>query len=163
MFTADEATDLVDAVYASVKFTLHTPWVGVVGLDGTTTLATTAKGTSTSYRELYEVEQKKLGAVLPRPIWQKVRKDLEASSEADFDEKYAAATKAVLDAKAALDAATKTPPKALAERVATRIEALDKAGRARLEAASQLKDAKAREAAVAKAKADFAGLPFLAA
>jgi len=163
MFTADEATDLVDTVYATVKFTLHTPWVGVVAVDGKTTLSISEKGTSKSYREQFEAEQKKVGAILPRPVWRKVRTLLDASSEADFDEKYAEATKAALEARATLAAAAKSPPKALAERVDARVEALDKAGRERLEQANGLQDGKARDEAVARVRADFAGLPFLAA
>jgi hypothetical protein len=159
MFSKSEADDLVNELDGKVKFPTHTPWVGVIALDGTTVLATAARGTSKQYRELYEAEQKKLGVAVPRSVWQRVRKLLDTSASADLDEKYAEAIKAVLDAKATV----KDAPKALAEKIASRLEALDDIGRTRLEDAGRLRDLKARDAAIAKVKSEFAGLPFLAA
>ena len=158
MFTAAEAAELAADVDRHVKFPTHTPWVGVLATDGVTVLATAAKGTSKSYRALYDAERKKLPPPLARDAWLAARRSLEASAEAEFDERYAEATKAYLAARAKVPA----PTPALAERLDARLAALETAGKAALARAEASKDGEARSAAVAKVRADFAGLPFLA-
>lgn len=158
MFTADEAEELAADVDRHVKFPTHTPWVGVLATDGVTVLATAAKGTSKSYRALYDAERKKLPPPLARDAWLAARRSLEASAEAEFDERFADATKAYLAARAKVPA----PTPALAERLDARLAALETAGKAALARAEGAKDGEARSAAVAKVRADFAGLPFLA-
>ena len=154
MFTANEAEALVNEVNAGVKFPTHTPWVGVISPDGSTVLASGAKGTSKQYRELYEAEQKKLGAPVPRDAWKKAVAALEASGNAEFDGAWKKAVETGLAAKAAVP----TPPPPLAERITTRLDALEKAGRARIAEAKALKDPAARAKALAEVRAAFAGL-----
>ncbi|MFO0932637.1 MAG: hypothetical protein U1E39_07995 [Planctomycetota bacterium] len=158
MFTAAEAEELAADVDRHVTFPTHTPWVGVLAPDGVTVLASGAKGTSKSYRAMYDAERKKLPPPLARDAWLAARKALDASAEAEFDERYAEATKAYLAARAKVPA----PTPALAERLDARLAALETAGKAALARAEATKDGEARSAAVAKARADFAGLPFLA-
>lgn len=155
MFTPDEAKELAEDVDRHVKFPMHTPWVGVLAADGATVLASGTKGTSATYRALYDAERRKLGPALPRATWLEVVRRLDASAEAELDERFAAA---VDDAVAARDLAPKPSP-ALAERLEARLEALRGAARAALERAERVVDREARAAAVAKARADFARLP----
>lgn len=157
MFTANEAEALVNELNSGIKFPMHTPWVGVISPDGSTVLAEGAKGTAKQYREMFDEQQKKLGPVVPRSAWKKAVAAIEASSSQEFDEEWAKAVASALAAKAAV----KDPPKPLAERIATRIDSLEKAGKARLAAAEKLADAAAREKAVAQVRADFKGMPFL--
>ncbi len=158
MFTAAEAEELAADVDRHVKFPTHTPWVGVLAPDAVTVLASGGKGTSKSYRAMYDAERKKLPPPLARDAWLAARKSLDASAEAEFDERYAEATKAYLAARAKVPA----PTPALAERLDARLAALETAGKAALARAEGAKDGEARSAAVAKVRADFAGLPFLA-
>lgn len=158
MFTAAEAEELAADVDRHVKFPTHTPWVGVLAPDGVTVLASGGKGTSKSYRAMYDAERKKLPPPLARDAWLAARRSLEASAEAAFDERWADATKAYLAARAKVPA----PTPAFAERLDARLASLETAGKDALARAEGAKDGEARSAAVAKVRADFAGLPFLA-
>ncbi len=153
--TRAEAETFVNEVDKAVKFPTKTPWAGVISPDGTTILAEIKTGQAKDFRALYDAQQKKLGAQLPRATWSAIRKDLAASSDAEFDEKWA---EAVRHAVAARDAA-KDAPKPLAERVATRIEALEREGAKRLEAATALTDPVARARAIEAVHVAFEGLP----
>ncbi len=156
MLTPNEAEALVNEVNAAVTFPTSTPWSGVISpVDGKTVLAEMKKGTSKEFRALYEAEQKKLGPVLARPVWQKVVADLSASTEAEFDEKFAEAVKRALEAKALV----KEPTKALGERMQARLDGLERLGREKLEAAQKEKDAAKRAKALSSIAADFKGLP----
>ena len=153
--TRAEAETFVNEVDKAVKFPTKTPWAGVVSPDGTTVLAELKTGSSKDFRALYDAQQKKLGPQVPRAVWSAVRKDLTGSSEAEFDERWA---EAVTHALAARDA-VKDAPKPLAERIATRIEALDKEGTKRVVAAEALPDAGARRKALEAVQTAFKGLP----
>ena len=154
--TPNEAEAVVNEVNAALKFPTSTPWSGVISpLDGKTVLAEMKKGTAKEFRALYEAEQKKLGATLPRDVWKKTVAALAASLEAEFDDKLADAVKLALEAKGLV----KDPPKPLAERLETRISALEKAGRSRLDAALQAKDTASRAKALDRVATDFKGLP----
>lgn len=152
--TRAEAETFVNEVDRSVKFPTKTPWAGVIAPDGTTVLAEIRTGTAKDFRALYDAEQKKLGPQLPRARWQAIRKELAASSDAEFDERWA---EAVAHAIAARDAG-KDAPRPLAERIETRVEALEKEGTRRLEAARGLADAAARAKACEGVAATFRGL-----
>lgn len=158
MFTAAEAEELAADVDRHVKFPTHTPWVGVLAPDAVTVLASGGKGTPKSYRAMYEAERRKLPPPLPRDAWLAARRALETSAEAELDERFAVATKAWLEARAKVPA----PTPAFAERIDARLASLEAAGKAALARAEATKDGEARTAAVAKVRADFAGLPFLA-
>lgn len=153
--TRAEAETFVNEVDKSVKFPTKTPWAGIVSPDGSTVLAELRTGSSKDFRALYDAQQKKLGPQLPRPVWSAIRKDLSASSDAEFDERWA---EAVTHAIAARDAG-KDAPRPLAERIATRLEALDKEGMKRLTAAEALSDGSARRKALDEVAATFRGLP----
>lgn len=155
MFTASEAERLAADVDVHVTFPMHTPWVGVLALDGKTVLAQGTKGTPKEYRALYDAEQKKLGSPVPRPVWEAVRAALARSADADFEERWPEAVKAALAARDAVEA----PPATLAERITARLASLEQARARALAAAAALRDDKARAAAQEKARADFAGLP----
>lgn len=154
MFTPAEAEALVSEVNAGVLFPTKTPWAGVLSPDGKKTLAEEpGKKGPKEFRAIFEEQQKTLGASLDRATWTKVRAALEASSNAEFDEKWPEATKAALEAKAL----AKDPPRPLAERVATRVDSLAKIAKEKIAEAEAAKDA----AALARLKAAFAGLPGL--
>jgi len=159
MLTPSEAEALVNEVNAAVMFPTSTPWSGVISpLDGKTVLGELTKGTSKEFRALYEAEQVKLGPTLARPLWRKVVASLSASTEAEFDEKFAEAVKFALEAKALV----KEPTKALGERMQARLDGLERIGRERLEVARGEKDAAKRAKALAALAADFKGLPVAA-
>jgi hypothetical protein len=154
MFTMAEAEAIVNEVNSAVLFPTKTPWAGVIAPDGKKILAEEpGKKGPKEFRALYEEQQKALGPTLDRPTWSKIRAALEASSSAEFDEKWAEATKAALEARSL----AKDPPKPLAERVATRVESLAKIAKDRIAEAEKAKDA----ASVARLRAAFGGLPGL--
>ncbi len=153
--TRAEAEAFVNDVDKAVKFPTKTPWAGVIAPDGTTILAEIKTGQAKDFRALYDAQQKKLGAQLPRATWQTIRKELAASSDAEFDETWA---EAVAHAVAARDAG-KDAPKPLAERIATRVEAVEKEGTKRLGAARALGDPAARTKAYEAIATTFRGLP----
>ena len=153
--TRAEAETFVNDVDKAVKFPTKTPWAGVIAPDGTTILAEIKTGQAKDFRALYDAQQKKLGAQLPRATWRAIRKDLAASFDAEFDDKWA---EAVTHAIAARDAG-KDAPKPLAERIATRVEAVEKEGAKRLAAAKALPDAAARAKAYEAIASTFKGLP----
>lgn len=157
MFTLNEADLLVREVNAAFKFPTSTPWTGVIGTDGKTILASIAKrATSKEFREMYDAEQKKLtGPVLSKPDWKAIRKSLEESSNAEFDEKFPEAIKAAL----AANAVAKDVPLALRERLEARFSSLRNAKDSKTEDAAKIKDAAKREAALARVAKDFEGLP----
>jgi hypothetical protein len=153
--TPNEAVALVNELDGAVKFPTSTPWAGVISsTDGATVLAELKKGTAAEFRALYEAEQKKLGAVLPRDVWKNAVKALSDSTEAEFDDRVADAVKAALVAKSLVP----SPTKAMGERLAGRVEALERLGRERLEKAQAEKDPAKRTAALAAVAKDFAGL-----
>lgn len=155
MFTAEEAEELAADVDRHVVFPTHTPWTGVLDLDGTTVRASVGKATAKQYRALYEAERKRHGPALARDAWLAARRDLEASAEAEFDERFADAMKAYLAARVRVPA----PTPALAERLDGRLGALAAVARAALARAEATNDREARTAAIAKVRAEFAGLP----
>jgi len=153
MFTLAEAEMLVVEINAAVVFPTHTPWAGVLSPDGKRILAEEpGKKGPKEYRALCEEQQKTLGAPFDRARWSKIRAAVDVSSNAEFDEKWAEATKAALEARAL---AKDDAPKPLAERVATRVESLGKIAKDKIAEAEAAKDA----AAVARLRAAFAGLP----
>lgn len=152
--TRAEAEAFVNDVDKAVKFPTKTPWAGVIAPDGTTILAEIKTGQAKDFRALYDAQQKKLGAQLPRATWRAIRKDLAASFDAEFDEKWAeAATHAIAARDAGKDA-----PKPLAERITTRLEAVEKEGAKRLAAAKALPDPTARAKAYEAISTTFKGL-----
>lgn len=156
MLTSAEAETLVNEINRAVLFPTSTPWSGVISpVDGSTILAEMKKGTAKEFRALYEAEQKKLGPVVPRPLWKKVVAAVSASTEAEFDEKFADAVRLALEARSLV----KDPPKTLAERITARVDALEKVGRDRLGEALALKDGSKRTAAVGAVAVAFKGLP----
>jgi hypothetical protein len=156
MFTATEAEELAADVDRHVKFPTKTPWVGVLAGDGVTVLAAGDKGTSKSYRAMYDAARKDRAPPLARDAWLAARRALDASAEAEFDERFAEATKAYLTARAQVP----SPTPALLERLDARLAALETVGKAALARAEATRDGEARAVAVAKVRADFAGLPF---
>ena len=156
MFTANEAEALVNEINSAVTFPTSTPWSGVISpVDGKTVLAEMKNGTAKEFRALYDAEQKKLGASVPRALWKKVVADLSASTEAEFDEKFADAVKRVLEAGTLV----KDPPKPLLERIEARKAGMEKIGRDRLAAALKEKDPAKRAKAIAAVATDWKGLP----
>lgn len=156
MLTPNEAEAIVNEVNSAILFPTSTPWSGVISpADGKTILAEMKKGTAKDFRALYETEQKKLGASVPRAVWKKVAAGLSASTEAEYDEKFAAAVKSAIEAKGLV----KDPPKPLAERIDARIGSLEKIGRERLETAQKETDAAKRTKAIGAVASDFKGLP----
>lgn len=156
MFTPNEAEALVNEINAAVTFPTSTPWSGVISpADGKTVLAEIKNGTAKDFRALYDAEAKKLPAPLARETWKKSAAALAASTEAEFDEKFAAAVKLALEAKALV----KEPTKAMAERLDARAAALEKIGRERLDAAMKEKDAVKRAKALGTIAADWKGMP----
>ena len=155
MFTPDEMDSLRGEIGKRVQFPMTTPWAGVVEPEELKTLVEVRKGTSKEFRAAYEAEQKKRGAPFPRADWLKIRTAVQASAEAEFDSAW---RKAVEQALAARDAA-KSGPVPLKEAVDARLFSLEGAAKSQIADARNLKDAAARDKALAKIRADFAGMP----
>jgi hypothetical protein len=153
MFRPEEVDVLLAELNVHVKYPKSTPWTGVVDATGKV-LAEMKKGTPKECRELYEAEQKKLGAFLPRKDWIAVRAVLQESVDAEFSEDWAKAVGAALAARA-LRAEF---PAAIEERVKARLFGLAGEAKRQTEAADKTADPAKREAALAKVKRAFAPL-----
>ena len=153
MFRPEETEVLLAELNTHVKYPKTTPWTGVVDSTGKV-LAEKKSGTATQFREMYEAEQKKMGAFLPRRDWLAVRAALQASSDAEAAEDWKKATRSALDARAL----RKDFPAPVEERVVARLATLSKEAQRQREAAAKEKDATKRAALLAQIDASFPGL-----
>jgi hypothetical protein len=154
MFRPEETEVLLAELNTHVKYPKTTPWTGVVDSTGKV-LAERKSGTAAQFREMYEAEQKKMGAFLPRRDWLAVRAALTGSSDAEAAEDWKKATHLALDARAL----RKDFPPAVEERVVARLATLAAEAKRRRADAEKEKDPARRAAALSKVDADFAGLP----
>jgi hypothetical protein len=155
MFTPGEMTFLLGELGKRVDFPTKTPWSGVLSPDGKQRLGEVGRATAKEFRALYEAGQKKLGAPLERKTWLRVRELLKASADADFDEDWKKAVTAALEARG-LEKGLTQP---LVEAIEARIASLEGTCKDRVRDARKEKDAAKSAAALAKLRADFAGLP----
>jgi hypothetical protein len=151
MFTPDEMFSLRGELEKKLTYPGTTPWAAVVDPDGMKALVEIKKGTPKEFRAAYDAEQKKRGAPFPRADWQKIRAAIQASTDAEFAEEWSKAAEAAASARDLGKAA----PVPLKEAVEARIASVTAAAKSLLADAKKTKDAKARDAAVAKVLADF--------
>ena len=154
MFTPEEMFSVRGELEKRLKYPETTPWAGVVDPESWKVLAEVRKGTAKEFRAAYEAEQKKRGAAFPRADWLKIRASIQASSDAEFDSAWKKAVVAALSAREAAKAA----PIPLKEAVDARLASLSTTAAGQIVDARKGKDAAAREKALAKIRADFAGL-----
>jgi hypothetical protein len=153
-FTKDDMESLMRGIDSKLTIPEKTPWAGVISPDGKTVLAQKmGKATAKEFRELYETEAKKLGPVLPRETWTKACAALAKSTEAEADNRWKDAVAAVVEMRPSLESF----PKALRDRFAGQIEALE-AARDRMRDEAQKLPEKKRAEALAKVDADFGPL-----